>query len=252
MGGYTWEENELMHKQYIGIIVFSLLNVATALSFHYKIKLFFLSSILSAILASLLYQIIGFFVLGYLDPFFSKAFVNTLPISIFIALLVGIPFVYYRRKTKPKWYKIGFQEEIGRWKPFWGPRQSKRRGLRRGFTPMGKWQELQSRGKIWNGNRASWGRGEACWKMKCVHYRKGVKMKKMYLSDTDRKIGGVCGGIGEYFDKDPTLIRIIFILFILFSFGFGILAYLAMWLIMPKKPKDSQWYLRTEPFCHRF
>jgi hypothetical protein len=30
-------------------------------------------------------------------------------------------------------------------------------------------------------------------------------MKKLYLSDSDRKIGGVCGGIGEYFDKDPTL-----------------------------------------------
>jgi len=53
-------------------------------------------------------------------------------------------------------------------------------------------------------------------------------MKKLYLSTSDKKIGGVCGGIGEYFDKDPTLIRILFILVILFSFGFGILAYLAM------------------------
>lgn len=61
-------------------------------------------------------------------------------------------------------------------------------------------------------------------------------MKKLYLSDTDKKIGGVCGGIGEYFDKDPTVIRIIFILGILFSFGFGIFAYLLMWLIIPKKP----------------
>ena len=64
-------------------------------------------------------------------------------------------------------------------------------------------------------------------------------MKKLYLSDSDRKIGGVCGGLGEFFDKDPTLIRIIFILIILFSFGFGILAYLDMWLIMPNKPKDA-------------
>jgi len=61
-------------------------------------------------------------------------------------------------------------------------------------------------------------------------------MKRMYLSDTDKKIGGVCGGIGEYFDKDPTLIRILFILVILFSFGFGIIAYLAIWMIVPKKP----------------
>jgi phage shock protein C len=62
-------------------------------------------------------------------------------------------------------------------------------------------------------------------------------MKKLYLSTTDRKIGGVCGGIGEYFEKDSTLIRILFILVILFSFGFGVIAYLAMWLIMPKKPE---------------
>ena len=62
-------------------------------------------------------------------------------------------------------------------------------------------------------------------------------MKKLYLSDTDKKIGGVCGGIGEYFDKDPTLIRILYILLILFSFGFAALAYLFMWLIIPKKPE---------------
>jgi len=61
-------------------------------------------------------------------------------------------------------------------------------------------------------------------------------MKRLYLSESDRKIGGVCGGIGEYFDKDSTLIRILFILLILFSFGVGVLAYLAMWLIIPRKP----------------
>lgn len=65
-------------------------------------------------------------------------------------------------------------------------------------------------------------------------------MKKLYLSYTDKKIGGVCGGIGEYFDKDPTLIRILFIMAILFSFGFGILVYLAMWLIIPKKHDTFQ------------
>lgn len=63
----------------------------------------------------------------------------------------------------------------------------------------------------------------------------GTEMKRLYLSDTDKKLGGVCGGIGEYFDKDSTLIRILFILVILFSFGFGVIAYLAMWLIIPKK-----------------
>ena len=70
--------------------------------------------------------------------------------------------------------------------------------------------------------------------------KRASDMKRLYLSNSDKKIGGVCGGIGEYYDKDPTLIRILFILVILFSFGFGILAYLAMWLIIPKKPDTSQ------------
>lgn len=64
-------------------------------------------------------------------------------------------------------------------------------------------------------------------------------MKKLYLSESDKKFGGVCGGIGEYFDKDPTLIRILFVLLVFFSFGFGIIAYLAMWLIIPRKPKAT-------------
>jgi len=61
-------------------------------------------------------------------------------------------------------------------------------------------------------------------------------MDKLYLSDTDKKIGGVCGGLGEFFGKDATLFRILFILLILFSFGFGVIAYLAMWLVIPKRP----------------
>lgn len=61
-------------------------------------------------------------------------------------------------------------------------------------------------------------------------------MKKLYLSNTDRKLGGVCGGLGEYFDKDPTLFRILFVFISLF-FGSGILLYLIMWLIVPRKPR---------------
>jgi len=48
-------------------------------------------------------------------------------------------------------------------------------------------------------------------------------MKKLYLSGTDRKIGGVCGGLGEYFDKDATLFRILFILITILSLGLGLL-----------------------------
>lgn len=63
-------------------------------------------------------------------------------------------------------------------------------------------------------------------------------MKKLYLSNTDRKIGGVCGGLGEYFKKDPTLFRIIFIVITLLSFGLGILIYLGMWAVIPREPKS--------------
>ncbi|MFA5180793.1 MAG: PspC domain-containing protein [Syntrophales bacterium] len=62
--------------------------------------------------------------------------------------------------------------------------------------------------------------------------------EKLYLSETDKKIGGVCGGLGEFFNKDATLFRVLFILMILFSFGFALIAYLAMWLVIPKRPKS--------------
>ena len=71
-------------------------------------------------------------------------------------------------------------------------------------------------------------------------------MNKLYLSDTDRKIGGVCGGLGEYFDKDPTLFRILFVAITLF-FGSGILLYLIMWLIVPKKPGNGAIPKRDTP-----
>jgi len=72
-------------------------------------------------------------------------------------------------------------------------------------------------------------------------------MKKLYLSETDKKIGGVCGGIGEYFERDPTVIRILFIILIFVSFGFGLLAYLTMWLIIPKRP-DSFAQRGNQPY----
>ncbi len=65
-------------------------------------------------------------------------------------------------------------------------------------------------------------------------------MKRLYLSDKDRKIGGVCGGFGEYFAKDPTLFRILFVLVTLLSLGLGIVAYLLLWLIIPRRPKEGK------------
>lgn len=58
--------------------------------------------------------------------------------------------------------------------------------------------------------------------------------KRIYRSAKDRMLGGVCGGIGEYFDVDPTIIRLIAVVFALS--GAGILAYIIAWIIIPEQP----------------
>ena len=59
--------------------------------------------------------------------------------------------------------------------------------------------------------------------------------KKLYKSRTDKKLDGVCAGIGEYFNIDPTLIRLAWVIFSLLG-GSGILAYLIAAIIIPVKP----------------
>ena len=60
--------------------------------------------------------------------------------------------------------------------------------------------------------------------------------KKLYKSNTDKKLCGVCGGIAEYLDIDSTVVRLIVVLGILFV-GCGILAYIIAALVMPNKPE---------------
>ncbi len=59
--------------------------------------------------------------------------------------------------------------------------------------------------------------------------------KKLYLSDTDKKICGVCGGIAEYFGIDSTLVRLLWAVLSLF-FGSGVVAYIIAALVIPKSP----------------
>ncbi|MBO4611926.1 MAG: PspC domain-containing protein [Bacteroidaceae bacterium] len=59
--------------------------------------------------------------------------------------------------------------------------------------------------------------------------------KRFYLSAKDKKIGGVCGGIAEYFDIDPLLVRIIFLVAVL-ELGMGLFAYFALWILAPRNP----------------
>ena len=61
-----------------------------------------------------------------------------------------------------------------------------------------------------------------------------MEQKRLYKSSTNRVLCGVCGGIGEYFNIDPTIIRLIFVLFI-FGVGSGLLAYIVSAIIMPEQ-----------------
>lgn len=61
--------------------------------------------------------------------------------------------------------------------------------------------------------------------------------KKLYLSDVDKKICGVCGGMAEFFEIDSTVIRILWII-LAFCWGSGILAYFICALVMPHRPSE--------------
>lgn len=63
--------------------------------------------------------------------------------------------------------------------------------------------------------------------------------KKLYRSRQERMIGGVCGGIAEYFGIDPTLIRVAFVVFALAG-GPGFIAYIIMLLIVPEEPRAPE------------
>jgi phage shock protein C len=58
-------------------------------------------------------------------------------------------------------------------------------------------------------------------------------MKKLYRS-SDRIIAGVCGGIAEYLDVDPTVIRVLYVVLSLFTVGFpGLLLYIILMILIP-------------------
>lgn len=63
-------------------------------------------------------------------------------------------------------------------------------------------------------------------------------MKRIYRSREDRLIAGVCGGIAEYFEVDPTLVRLV-TLILVFAFGLSIWVYPILWLIIPERPNGK-------------
>lgn len=63
---------------------------------------------------------------------------------------------------------------------------------------------------------------------------KKFECKRLLRSKKKRIIVGVCGGIGEYLGIDPTVIRLLWVLFTVMSMGAGILAYIIAWIIVPE------------------
>ena len=59
--------------------------------------------------------------------------------------------------------------------------------------------------------------------------------EKLYRSRTNRQVAGVCGGLAERFNVDPTLMRVLFIVLAIFG-GAGIVLYIALWIVVPEQP----------------
>lgn len=66
-----------------------------------------------------------------------------------------------------------------------------------------------------------------------------IETPKLHRSESSKIIAGVCGGLGEYFDVDPTIIRIVFVLMTIFG-GSGILIYIILWLVIPSENSNQQ------------
>lgn len=64
-------------------------------------------------------------------------------------------------------------------------------------------------------------------------------VRHLYLSQTNKVIAGVCGGLGEYLGIDPVILRVIFVVLFLFS-GIGLLGYIVAWLVMPKHRVETK------------
>jgi phage shock protein C len=69
--------------------------------------------------------------------------------------------------------------------------------------------------------------------------------KRLYRSRNQIMLGGVCGGLAEYFDVDVTIVRLLWVL-AFFAGGAGVLAYLVAWIIIPQEPSDLNGEKKTK------
>ena len=66
-----------------------------------------------------------------------------------------------------------------------------------------------------------------------------IDTKRIYKSNTDKRVWGVCGGLARYFDVDPTLVRLLFVVLTLAG-GPGFLLYIVLGLVMPEAPSYDE------------
>jgi phage shock protein C len=71
--------------------------------------------------------------------------------------------------------------------------------------------------------------------------------KKLYRSRRERMLAGICGGLGEYFDIDPTLVRLLFVFGAIFSGSALFWIYLIMMIVVPEAPLASETVVDARP-----
>lgn len=88
-----------MSESIEGIIIFSIVAVAVSIISHVLIKKISSAVLLAAISTALIFQLVVYFLAGYLDPSFPVALITTFLMAFLIALIIGVPFKIWRRNT---------------------------------------------------------------------------------------------------------------------------------------------------------
>lgn len=80
-----------------------------------------------------------------------------------------------------------------------------------------------------------------------------MKKNRLYRSRKDRMLGGVCSGLAEYFEIDPVIVRVLFVILTIGP-GVGLVGYIILWIIVPQKPLNfenpSAFEVEPEPTGH--
>ena len=62
----------------------------------------------------------------------------------------------------------------------------------------------------------------------------------LYRSQTNRQLAGICGGLGDFFGIDPTIVRLLFVFGVIFGYGILLIIYLVMFIVVPQEPLAAE------------